>query len=204
MWAGRRLLTLLDWRGEERDRLWRFPYSLVDNNNNILYPAQLACCANKRTNQTEDRCHDTPASSCHALCPHPLRLRGPGILTICTCIASGGSHCRAHRPLVCQASDELSVTVGEILEVIEDSGDGWVLVARGSDRGLVPGNYCETIAEPASPAVPPPVPRPQEKSGVGPSRRRLALLRPAACARFTSPPTLRGLTLNSLSLVRCR
>ena len=42
-------------------------------------------------------------------------------------------------------SDELSVMKGESLAVLEAYDDGWLLVQRGSFKGLVPANYVEIL-----------------------------------------------------------
>ena len=42
-----------------------------------------------------------------------------------------------------QNSEELSVTANEVVMVIEDPGDGWLKVKRGSESGYVPSSYVQ-------------------------------------------------------------
>ena len=43
--------------------------------------------------------------------------------------------------------DELSVVPGDTVQLIEDRGDGWARVQKGSKNGLVPTNYLSTSAK---------------------------------------------------------
>ncbi|KAL2916688.1 Protein BZZ1 [Polyrhizophydium stewartii] len=58
-------------------------------------------------------------------------------------------------------SDEISITQGEIVSVVElDDGSGWTMVSKNSRRGLVPTAYIEFMI-PAAPAEQPDIPATQ-------------------------------------------
>ena len=42
-----------------------------------------------------------------------------------------------------QNTDELSCRQNEVVEIMEDLGDGWLRVRRGDDEGYVPGSYVQ-------------------------------------------------------------
>lgn len=50
--------------------------------------------------------------------------------------------------VVCvQASDELSVSKGEVVQVLVRGEDGWWTVEKTGQTGLVPGNYLGKMSQ---------------------------------------------------------
>lgn len=50
-----------------------------------------------------------------------------------------------------QNSDELSITEGDILRIVEhDDGSGWIKAQLGNQTGLIPANYVEQLEDTAS------------------------------------------------------